>query len=104
MIADLHCHYPMHLLADDAPPSDTYDRIVRVRGRPRWLDRLRALVVRIAARGFNYRDHASGWRVTFDGLERSHMGLVFSVLFEPFAEVDLDELRSRPPRKAISPT
>ena len=36
MIADLHCHYPMHLLADDTPPSNTYDRIVRVRRRPRW--------------------------------------------------------------------
>ena len=37
MIADLHCHYPMHLLADDASPSDTYDRIVRVRrGRGGW--------------------------------------------------------------------
>jgi microsomal dipeptidase-like Zn-dependent dipeptidase len=99
MIADLHCHYPMHLLADDASPSDTYDRIVRVRGRPRWLDRLRALVVRIAARGFNYRDHASGWRVTFDGLERSHTRLVFSVLFEPFAEVDLDELPQSAPEE-----
>jgi microsomal dipeptidase-like Zn-dependent dipeptidase len=99
MIADLHCHYPMHLLADDASPSDTYDRIVRVRRRPRWLDRLRALVVRIAARGFNYRDHASGWRVTFDGLERSHTRLVFSVLFEPFAEVDLDELPQSAPEE-----
>jgi microsomal dipeptidase-like Zn-dependent dipeptidase len=97
MIADLHCHYPMHLLAADASPSDTYDRIVRVRRRPRWLDRLRALVLLVAARGFNYRDHASGWRVTFDGLERSHTGLVFSVLFEPFAEIDLDELPQSDP-------
>jgi microsomal dipeptidase-like Zn-dependent dipeptidase len=97
MIADLHCHYPMHLLADDASPSETYDRISSVRRRPRWLDRLRALVLLIAARGFNYRDHASGWRVTFDGLERGHTGVVFSVLFEPFAEIDLDELpRSDP--------
>ena len=97
MIADLHCHYPMHLLANDPSPSDTYDRIVRVRRRPRWLDRLRALVLRVAARGFNYRDHASGWRVTFDGLERSHTGLVCSVLFEPFAEIDLDELPQAAP-------
>ena len=77
--------------------SGTYDRIVRVRQRPRWLDRLRALVLRIAARGFNYRDHASGWRVTFDGLEQAHTGLVCSVLFEPFAEIDLDELPQSDP-------
>ena len=99
MIADLHCHYPMHLLADDAPPSETYDRIVRVRRRPRWLDRVRALLVRVFARKLNYRDHSSGWRVTFDGLERSHTGLVCSVLFEPFAEIDLDELPQSDPEE-----
>jgi len=87
----------MHLLADDAPPSETYDRIVRVRRRPRWLDRVRALLVRVFARKLNYRDHASGWRVTFDGLERGHTGLVCSVLFEPFAEIDLDELPQSDP-------
>lgn len=91
MIADLHCHYPMHLLGDDPSPTATYDRIASVRRRPRWLDRLRAVVFRIAARHFNYRDQASGWRVTFDGLEQGHVGVVLSVLYEPFAEIDLDE-------------
>jgi membrane dipeptidase len=92
MIADLHCHYPMHLLANDPSPSETYDRIARVRRpRPRWVDSLRALVFRIAARGFNYRDYASGWRVDLDGLETGHTRLVLSVLYEPFAEIDLDE-------------
>jgi len=86
VIADLHCHYPMHLLGEE--PSETYDKIRRVRGRPRWLDRLRALVFRIAARRFNYPD---GWRVTFDGLEAARSGLVLSVLYMPFAEIDLDE-------------
>ena len=99
MIADLHCHYPMHLLAPDASPSDTYDRLVSVRRRPRWLDRLRAVVLLAVARRFNYRDHASGWRVTFDGLERGHTSLVFSVLFEPFAEIDLDELPQSDPEE-----
>ena len=94
----------MHLLGDDASPSETYDRMVHVRRRPRWLDRLRALVLRIAARGFNYRDHASGWRVTFDGLEKAHVRLVLSVLYEPFAEIDLDELPGRTPRRVTSPT
>jgi microsomal dipeptidase-like Zn-dependent dipeptidase len=96
VIADLHCHYPMHLLGGDASPSETYDRMVRVRRRPRWLDRLRALLLLAFARRFNYRDHASSWRVTFDGLERARVRLVLSVLYEPFAEIDLDE----PPRAA----
>jgi microsomal dipeptidase-like Zn-dependent dipeptidase len=81
----------MHLLGDDASPTATYDRMVSVRRRPRWLDRLRAVVFRIAARHFNYRDEASGWRVTFDGLEQGRVGVVLSVLYEPFAEIDLDE-------------
>jgi hypothetical protein len=86
VIADLHCHYPMHLLGEE--PSETYDKIRRVRGRPRWLDRLRGFVFRIAARRFNYPD---GCRVTFDGLEAARSGLVLSVLYMPFAEIDLDE-------------
>ena len=56
MIADLHCHYPMHLLGDDASPSVTYDRMLAVRRRPRWLDRLRAVVLLAFARPLNYRD------------------------------------------------
>jgi microsomal dipeptidase-like Zn-dependent dipeptidase len=96
VIADLHCHYPMHLLADEASPSKTYDLMVNVRRRPRWVDRLRVIAFRLFAQHFNYRDHASGWRVTFDGLERAQVRLVCSVLFQPFAEIDLDE----PPRAA----
>jgi microsomal dipeptidase-like Zn-dependent dipeptidase len=89
----------MHLLGPDASPSETYDRMVGVRRRPRWLDRLRAVVLLAVARRFNYRDYASGWRVTFDGLERGHTRLVFSVLFEPFAEIDLDELPQSDPEE-----
>jgi microsomal dipeptidase-like Zn-dependent dipeptidase len=97
MITDLHCHYPMHLLAQDAPPSVTWDRLVRRGRRPRWLDRLRAAVLRIAARHLNYREASSSWRVTFDGLEQARTGVVLSVLYEPFAEIDLDELPGSDP-------
>ena len=81
----------MHLLADDVPPTETYDRIRHIGGRPRWLDNLRAIVFRTFARGLNYRDEASSWRVDLDGLAQARAGLVMSVLFEPFAEFDLDE-------------
>jgi microsomal dipeptidase-like Zn-dependent dipeptidase len=91
VIADLHSHYPMHLLGEDVSPSETYDRLVRLRRRPRWVDRVRALLIRVFARHLSYRDHASSWRVTLDGLERGRTGVVLSVLYEPFAEIDLDE-------------
>jgi microsomal dipeptidase-like Zn-dependent dipeptidase len=97
VIADLHSHYPMHLLGEDASPSETYDRLVRVRRRPRWVDRLRALLMRVFARRLNYRDEFSSWRVTLDGLERGRTGVVLSVLYEPFAEIDLDELPGSDP-------
>ena len=48
-------------------------------------------------RNFNYRDHASGWRVDLDGLEKGQARLVLSVLYEPFAEIDLDELPGSDP-------
>ena len=96
VIADLHCHYPMHLLA----------RTLR-QARPTtgWCGAAPAavageaarLVFRFAARGFNYRDHASGWRVDLDRLEKGTARLVLSVLYEPFAEIDLDELPQSDP-------
>jgi microsomal dipeptidase-like Zn-dependent dipeptidase len=97
MIADLHSHYPMHLLGEDASPSETFDRLVHVRRRPRWIDRLRALLIRVFARKLNYRDEFSSWRVTLDGMERGRTGVVLSVLYEPFAEIDLDELPQADP-------
>jgi microsomal dipeptidase-like Zn-dependent dipeptidase len=85
VIADLHCHYPMKLLANE--PAETYNHIRDTR-RPRWVDKLRARVFRAVAPHWNYPE---GWRVTFDGLEAARVRLVLSVLFMPFAEIDLDE-------------
>lgn len=98
MIADMHCHYPMHLLGEDRPASHTFEHMVRKR-RPRWLDRLRAWVMRRAAEKLNYRDDDPRWRVTFDGLEQGRTRVVFSVLFEPFAEIDFDELPGSDPEE-----
>src|SRR4051794_39068838 len=88
-MVDLHCHYPMHLLA--RAPREVIKEMTRVRGRPRWLDRLRAAVLLLAARALNFRRWRGGWRVGLDGLERGGVQVVCSVLYEPFAEIDLDE-------------
>jgi membrane dipeptidase len=87
VIADLHCHYPMHLL-ERVEPTSTYERVMST-NRPQWLERLRARIFRWAARHFN---HPGGdWRVSFDGLEQGRCRLVLSVLYDPVAEIDLDE-------------
>jgi microsomal dipeptidase-like Zn-dependent dipeptidase len=85
MIADLHCHYPMHLLPDDRPPRS------HARG---WFERLRdaleAEALELLAHAVNHPGWTSGWRVDLDGLERSGTRLVCSVLYWPYAEFDLD--------------
>ena len=85
MIADLHCHYPMHLLPEEHEPRelskgffaelrDSFDRagedvVGRLANNPSW---------------------GSGWRVDFDGLERGGARLVCSVLYCPPDEFTLD--------------
>jgi microsomal dipeptidase-like Zn-dependent dipeptidase len=96
VIADLHCHYPMHLLAS-APEDPTLEQMVRVRRRPAWVDKLRASVLAIAARLLNFRSHSDTWRVDLEGLERGDVRLVLSVLYQPYAEMDLDEWPGSPP-------
>ena len=96
-MVDLHCHYPMHLLA--RAPRDIVRGMARVRGRPRWLERLRAFVLLLAARVLNFRAWNGGWRVSLDGLERGGVEVAFSVLYDPFTELDLDERYAAAPER-----
>lgn len=101
MIADMHCHYPMHLLAADpgVPLEGSKDpatkAMVKVSGRPGWVNKLRAFALKTAANVINYEDDR--WRVSLDELERGDVRAVFSVLFEPGAEFDFDEPYGAPP-------
>jgi microsomal dipeptidase-like Zn-dependent dipeptidase len=107
MFSDLHCHYPMHLLAKapkEPPPGEvtvsskvTEETIAELSKRPRWLEELRAGVFRVAADWLNFRDRE--WRVDLDGLEDAEVRAVFSVLYQPFAEIDLDELPGSDPEQ-----
>ena len=100
MIADMHCHYPTHLLAEDpglelaAADPDT-QAMTKVSGRPGWVNKLRALALKTAANLINYEDDR--WRVSLDELERGNVRAVFSVLMEPGAEYDFDEPYGAPP-------
>jgi microsomal dipeptidase-like Zn-dependent dipeptidase len=95
MLADMHCHYPMHVVARDpgrslpGTPRLTVEAMTRVSKRPGWLEKLRAAALRIAANRLDYGDDR--WRVSLDDLVRGEVGAVFSVLYEPFAEFDLAE-------------
>lgn len=83
MLADLHCHYPMHVVAEEPPKAS----------RPGWMDKLRAAVLRIAASRLECGDDR--WRVNLDELTAGDVRAVFSVLYGPFAECERDELPGR---------
>ncbi|MGA8925179.1 MAG: membrane dipeptidase [Solirubrobacterales bacterium] len=109
-IADLHCHYPMHLPEAASEPDrsirgvpfagmESFDPdpspVRRLRMRAAWVDRLRAWLLKRAAEKINYPGHGTGaqpgepeWRVSLKRLRRGNVRFVFSVLYQPFAELD----------------
>ena len=94
MIADLHSHYPMHLV----PGGPDAARLVRSpRARRRLLDRIRALIVGLASRFANYESFEAGPRVTVPLLRAGDVRVVFSVLYSPFDEFDLALPYGSPP-------
>src|SRR5574341_1422768 len=94
MIVDLHSHYPMHLLAGD---PDTIDLMTSGR-RQTFADRLRTAVLRLANRVANYPGRGDRPAVTLPALARSNVRVAVSVLYAPFAEIDLAERYGAPPR------
>ena len=96
MIADMHCHYPMHLLVaedeDEAPPDRPLNALIKQphkRGSA-W-QKFRAFLLMVFARLINFRRFWGTWRVDFEGLRRGDARLILSVLYLPFAEFDFGE-------------
>jgi microsomal dipeptidase-like Zn-dependent dipeptidase len=96
MIADLHAHYPMHIVAQD-DPRGTIDRMRTARGRPRLRDKLRALLLALLSRLINNRTWWSGFRVTAPLIRQGSARVVLSVLYRPFDEMDLSKDYAAPP-------
>src|SRR4249919_3594843 len=88
VLADLHAHYAMHLLPEDRP--STFDQMRR-RAGSRRRDRVRAWIVGLAGRFANYESFESGPRVTLSSLKEGDVGVVLSVLYSPFDEIDFDQ-------------
>jgi membrane dipeptidase len=96
VIADLHAHYPMHVVAQDDPRA-TIDRMRTARGRPRLRDKLRALLLALLSRLINNRTWWSGFRVTAPLIRQGSARVVLSVLYRPFEEMDLSKDYAAPP-------
>lgn len=99
MIADLHCHYPMHLLADQKPAPGGLKLCKR---KMTWLDRRRAFLVGVAARWMDYEDCSKSWRVSFEGLRNAEVGLLLSAIYDPASELLVVPRRYRPRRSSFS--
>jgi membrane dipeptidase len=98
MIFDWHAHYPMQVV-DDLETRSTLERMRRVSGRTTFKDRIRALILNVASRLISDQDpHTGEKRITIDKLRRGHVGVVMSVLLQPFEEMDLSEPYGAPPR------
>ncbi len=97
MIADLHAHYPIHLLPEDRP--STFEQMVS-RQAVRRRDRLRAWLVGLAGRFANYEALESGPRVTIPLLREGEVGVVLSVLYSPFDEMDLGQHYGAAPQES----
>ena len=95
MIADLHAHYPMHLLPEAR--GSAYELLATAGGRARLRDRVRARLIGIAGRFANYRSFDSGPRVTVPAMRAGGVGVALSVLYSFFDELDLDRPYGAPP-------
>jgi microsomal dipeptidase-like Zn-dependent dipeptidase len=92
VIADLHCHYAMHLFPEDPDPRGS---------KANWLERLKGLfeswVMKLVAKIANDQEWGSNWRVSLVGLEQGGARIVCSVLYWPPAEFDPTKLHGEPP-------
>jgi microsomal dipeptidase-like Zn-dependent dipeptidase len=96
MIADLHAHYPMHIVAEEEPRA-TIERMRTASGRPRLRDKLRAWLLALLSRLINNNTWWSGFRVTAPLIHQGSARVVLSVLYRPFEEMDLSKQYAAPP-------
>jgi membrane dipeptidase len=96
VLADLHAHYPMHVIRD-VKPDTTLNRMRSVAGRPGIADKARATVLNVLSRLLSDPGLAAGPRVTLPYLQQGNVKLAFSVLYRPFEELDLSRPYTAPP-------
>jgi len=96
VLADLHAHYPMHVVGDVTPVT-AVERMRQLSGRRSLGDKGRALALGILSRLFSDRDWWAGYRVTVPHIREGGVGLVLSVLYRPFEEMDLEKPYTAPP-------
>lgn len=99
-IADLHCHYPMHILAGESSKDRFVEPLREIPKRRLW-HKVRAILVRWAAKRLNF-GRKGEWLVDLEELDRGGVRLVFSVLYVPETELGIEEwLSGRPEERSF---
>ena len=98
MIADLHAHYPMHVVTD-VEPGTSLEQMTQAGARPGLRDRVRAVILKVASALLSDRDWWSGYRISADYLRQGDVGIALSVLYRPFEEMDLTQPYGAPPQR-----
>ncbi len=92
MIADLHCHYPMHLVADEPGAGGPDEGWLG-----QFVHKVEGEILDVVAKVVNNAGWSTGWRVDLEGLKTGGAGIVCSVLYWPAAEFDPPHLNGAPP-------
>lgn len=92
MLVDLHAHFPMHLLVDEQ--QRTHERVQT------WArQRFEGKVVELISHFANYQGRGDTPSVTEALMRAGDVGVVLSVLYQPFDEMDLTEPYGAAPRQ-----
>jgi microsomal dipeptidase-like Zn-dependent dipeptidase len=94
VLVDLHAHYPMHVLPDEKQRR-THAQVLTW-GRRRW----QALIVHLLSKLFNYQGPGDSPSVTEALMRDGDVGVVLSVLYNPFDEMDLSKSYGAPPAES----
>jgi len=97
VIADLHIHYPMHL--EPGLSGKAFELLTDRRRQERKRDHARAQVVAWVGRFLSRETPWSGNRAELRQLRDGGVGVAFSVLYLPFAELDPLIKRNAPPER-----
>jgi microsomal dipeptidase-like Zn-dependent dipeptidase len=91
LLVDLHAHYPMHVLPDEEK-RQTHAHLLDW-SRRRW----QAMIVNLVSKAFNYQGPGGSPSVTEELMRQGNVGVVLSVLYLPFSEMDLTKGYGAPP-------
>ncbi len=100
MWADLHAHYPMHVVSDadaDSRLEPTLKLMRTVRKRRGLRGRIQAAILWVAMKIGSDRTLDSGPRISIESMRKGDVRLAMSVLFQAFEEIDLSKRYAAPP-------